>query len=107
MTDLLSRGTRLSILFVGFGRRLKQLVRKHSLRTIPASFSMVFSCQPAGPTKGKRWRSSCSPQASPTIAILYFIFYASLYPLLEEHNLRECLLRRTCIHGEWPSTLSR
>src|SRR5262245_41478246 len=55
---------------VGFGRRLKTLVRKQSSRLIPASLSILVSSWPEAPMKGRCKRASSAPQASPTIAIL-------------------------------------
>jgi hypothetical protein len=46
------------------------LVTKHSLREIPASWSIRSSSNPDAPTKGFPESVSVSPGASPTIMIL-------------------------------------
>ena len=45
------------------------LVKKHWLRMIPASWSILLSSMPELPTKGAPSRTSWSPGASPTIMI--------------------------------------
>src|SRR5579859_3672013 len=77
------------------GRMARVVVRRRSLREIPASVSIRVSSWPDAPTNGRPVSSSCSPHASPTTTTLasrgplvWAKGSATIFPVLLVDHLR-------------------